>query len=191
MPYALAPNFYSSKKLLKKLGVGVGCKWIELSLCFAPFAQLLWNQPPMNPIFGCPVYRTWLNRPFFLSFFPGFERPVQQYSETGFWPASWRHDPKVLNQLQKSGKHCPWMHNADGSTGKDWSADAGKKKPFPENVGGGTAKNYNWTSNLQGTSKPKQGSSLVACFQGPWFSRELKDCFFFWSNLITAAFTDI
>ena len=31
-PYALAPNFYASKKLLKKLGVGIGRKWIELSL---------------------------------------------------------------------------------------------------------------------------------------------------------------
>ena len=31
-PTPLAPNFCSSKKLLKKLGVGVGRKWIELSL---------------------------------------------------------------------------------------------------------------------------------------------------------------
>ena len=28
----MAPNFCDSKKLLKKLGVGVGRKWIELSL---------------------------------------------------------------------------------------------------------------------------------------------------------------
>ena len=35
-PYALVPNFCASKKLLKKLGVVVGRKWIELSLWFAP-----------------------------------------------------------------------------------------------------------------------------------------------------------
>ena len=31
-PYALALKFCASKKPLKKLGVGVGSKWIELSL---------------------------------------------------------------------------------------------------------------------------------------------------------------
>ena len=35
----------ASKKLLKKLGVGVGRKWIELSLWFAPRTQLLRNRP--------------------------------------------------------------------------------------------------------------------------------------------------
>ena len=45
VPYALAPNFCASKKLLKKLGVGIGRKWIELTLWFVPCAQLLWNQP--------------------------------------------------------------------------------------------------------------------------------------------------
>ena len=39
------PNFCASKKLLKKLGIGVGCKWIELSLWFVPWAQLSWNRP--------------------------------------------------------------------------------------------------------------------------------------------------
>ena len=39
-PYALALNFCASKKLIKKLGVGVGRKWIEQPLCFAPCAQL-------------------------------------------------------------------------------------------------------------------------------------------------------
>ena len=42
---ALTPNFCASKKLLKKLGVGVGHKWIEQSLWFAPCTQLLLNQP--------------------------------------------------------------------------------------------------------------------------------------------------
>ena len=44
-PYALGPNFCASKKLLKKLGVGVGRKWIELSLWLVPNSKPLWNRP--------------------------------------------------------------------------------------------------------------------------------------------------
>ena len=47
MPYALVPNFYASKKLLKTLGVGVRRKWIKQSLWFAPCTQIFWNLPLM------------------------------------------------------------------------------------------------------------------------------------------------
>ena len=40
-PYALGLNFCASKKLLKKLGVGAECKWMELPLWFCLWVQLL------------------------------------------------------------------------------------------------------------------------------------------------------
>ena len=53
---AFTPNFCASKKLFKKLGVGVGHKWIEQSLWFVPCAQLLLGFQGFGFLLGCFKY---------------------------------------------------------------------------------------------------------------------------------------
>ena len=62
-PYrTLRPNFMPQNSF-SKLGLGVGRNWIELSLWFAPCAQLLWNWPQWQ------VFFTFRNQLALLSFF--------------------------------------------------------------------------------------------------------------------------